>query len=84
MHTGMAQPMPISTTTTRRQAGRGEYVDHGKRNHGADHHHFTVGEIDQLDDAVDHRVAQRHDGINSPKRKAVYQLLNEDVHAAPD
>ena len=39
-------------------------------------------EIDQLDDAVDHRIAEGDDRIDAAKREAVDDLLQENIHAA--
>jgi hypothetical protein len=64
----------------RRQARSGQQVDHAERHHRTDHHHLAVGEVDELDDAVDHRVAERHDGVHRAERKTVDDLLDEDVH----
>jgi hypothetical protein len=66
----------------RRQAAGHQQIDHGERHHRADHHHFAVREIDELDDAVDHRVAERHDGIDASCGQAIDQLLQERVHVA--
>jgi hypothetical protein len=52
--------------------------------HGADHHHLAVGEVDELDDAVDHRVAERHHGIDAAQREAVDDLLEQYVHGFRD
>jgi hypothetical protein len=38
-----------------------------------------MGEIDQSEDAVDHRVAERDQGIDAAENDAVDQLLDEDV-----
>ena len=52
------------------------------RPHGADHDHFAMREIDELNDAIDHRVAERDHGIDAAERKAVDELLQEDIHRA--
>jgi hypothetical protein len=41
---------------------------------------FTVGEVDQLDDTVNHGVAQRDQGVEAAQGDAVDQLLNEKFH----
>ena len=51
--------------------------------HRADHHDFAVREVDELDDAVDHRVAERDDGVDAAERQAVDHLLQEDVQRLP-
>src|SRR5881392_3036010 len=38
-------------------------------------------EVDELNDAVDHRVAERHDGIHAAEREAIDHLLQKYVHA---
>ncbi len=81
MHTGTAQTTPARTIT----AG-GSAVDPasvaiiGQRDHGTHHHHFAVREVDQLDDAVHHGVAQRHDRVYASQRQSIYHLLQEDIH----
>ncbi len=54
-----------------------------ERHERADHEDVAVREIDQLDDAVDHRVAQRDEGIDRADGQRVHQLLDEgrDIHA---
>ena len=54
-----------------------------KRDHRADHHDLAVREVDELDDAVDHRVAQRDDRVDAAERQAVDELLEEDVQKLP-
>jgi hypothetical protein len=51
-----------------------------KGNHRTDHHHLTVGEVDQADDAVNHRVTQSDERVDSAQGEAVDQLLEESVH----
>src|SRR3981189_1529121 len=38
-----------------------------------------MGEIDQLNDPVNHGVSQRNDGIHTAQGQAVDELLKEDV-----
>ena len=57
----------------------GDRRDHRKRHHRADHHDLAVREIDQLDDAVHHRVAERDDGVDAAERQPVDDLLQENV-----
>jgi hypothetical protein len=40
-----------------------------------------VGEVDELDDPVDHRVAERHDRVDAAQRQAVDHLLQENVQS---
>jgi hypothetical protein len=51
---------------------------------GADHKHLAMGEVDQADDAVDHGVAQRDQGVHAAQHQAVDDLLKKDVHMYPD
>jgi hypothetical protein len=46
---------------------------------GADHEHVAVGEVQQLEDPVDQRVAQGDQGVHAPERHAVDGELDEDV-----
>jgi hypothetical protein len=39
-----------------------------------------VGEVDELDDAVDHGVAKGHQGVDSAQGDAVDQLLEKNFH----
>jgi hypothetical protein len=54
------------------------------------HEHVAVGEVDELDDAVDERVAERHEGIDRAQRDAqqehAYELLRgvDEVPHDPD
>ena len=48
----------------------------------ADHEDVAVGEVDELQDAVDHRVAERDQGVDRPDRDAVHEVLEELGHAA--
>ncbi len=64
----------------RRQPMTGERADRRVGDHGAQHHHFAMGEVDELDDAVHHGVAERDHGVNRAEREAVDQLLDEYVH----
>jgi hypothetical protein len=61
--------------------GAGQRGDHRHGDHRPDHHHLAMGEIDELDDPVDHRVTQGHDGVDAAQREAIDQLLQQDVHA---
>ena len=46
-----------------------------QRNEGADHEHVAVGEVDELDDPVDHRVAEGDEGVDRAERQRVGDLL---------
>jgi hypothetical protein len=52
----------------------------GKCPEGADHEDLAVGKVDQLDDAVHHRVAQCDDGVDTTKHQSVDDLLDENIH----
>jgi hypothetical protein len=39
-----------------------------------------MGEIDEFDDAVDHRVAERDQGIDAAQHEPVDELLDKDIH----
>ncbi|WDT82677.1 MAG: hypothetical protein MPW14_14175 [Candidatus Manganitrophus sp.] len=57
------------------QAGDGEEAEENDPEIGADHVDLAVGEVDQPHDAVDHRVAERHQRVHRAEREAVDQLL---------
>jgi hypothetical protein len=75
MHTGTAASI---------QSGARERRNHRECNHRAYHHHLAMGEVDQLDNAVDHGVTQRDHGVDAAQRESVDNLLQEDVHAWAD
>lgn len=52
-------------------------VEAGK---SADHQDVTVGEVDELEQPVDHTVAERDQGIDRAEREAVDQLLKKFLH----
>ena len=52
-------------------------IESGK---GPDHQYIPVGEVDELEDPVDHAVPERDQGIDRPQRKSVNQLLQKLVH----
>lgn len=54
-------------------AGEGEVGGQGAE--AADHDDLAVGEVDELDDAVDHRVADRDEPVEGAEDQAVGQLL---------
>ena len=58
-----------------RKAGRRRKQEEGKM--ATDHEHLAVGEVDEAQNAVDHRVAQRDQRVDGADRKGVDQLLNE-------
>jgi len=48
---------------------------------GADHEDVGVREIDEAQDAIDHRVAERDERIDGPEGQAVEELLQEFGHS---
>jgi hypothetical protein len=53
----------------------GQQAGHDQGGKGADHVDFTMGEVDQLNDAVDHGVAQGDQGVYAaPGQPAQKQL----------
>jgi hypothetical protein len=78
MQAGTAMSNPHS----RRPPGPGNpagtsRLDDGECDQRADHHHFAVGEIDQPEDAVDHRVAERDQRVDAALDEAVDDLLEK-------
>ena len=53
-----------------REGGHGIVADEG-----ADHEDVAVGEIDEAQDAIDHRVAQRDERVDRAERKSIDELL---------
>ena len=41
--------------------------------------HVPVGEVEQLQDPVDHREPERHERVDAPQRQAVDEQLDELV-----
>jgi len=68
----------------RRETGvsSGERADHRQRDHRADHHDLAVRKIDELHDAIHHRVAERYDGVDAAQRKPVHHLLQKHIHGS--
>ena len=50
-----------------------------RRQERADHEHVAVGEVDELDDPVDHRVAEGDQGVDRADRQGVDRLLDRDA-----
>src|SRR5690606_1324685 len=52
----------------------------------ADHEDFAVGEVDQLQDAVDHRVTERDEGVDAAEHESVEDLLQQyvEVEQSPE
>ena len=58
--------------------GHAEQREPRQRDEQAEHEDVAVGEVDQLDDAVHHRVAERDQREDGPAGEAVDGLLDED------
>ena len=54
---------------------------HRIRGQCPDHQHVAVREIDQVEDAVHHRVAEGDQRIDAAEDEAVEDLLKENFHA---
>ena len=62
---------PRPARAGRRSARLAEDVGQDEDRHeGADHEDVAVGEVDELDDAVDHRVAEGDEGVDRADRQA--------------
>ena len=53
--------------------------EHAVADEGADHVDLAVGEVQELEDPVHHRVAKRDQRVHAAEREPVDQLLNEEV-----
>ena len=49
----------------------------GDREHAAEHEHVAVGEVDQLEDAVDEGVPEGDEGVDAAGRDADQEDLEE-------
>ena len=59
------------------RSGQAEGHGHDPHRHeGADHEDVAVGEVDQLDDPVDHRVAEGDQRVDRAERQDVVELLD--------
>ena len=54
-----------------------EQIDGDNRSECTEHEHFGVGEVDQAQDAVDQRVAERNQCIDSAKRQTIKEVQPE-------
>ena len=59
-----------STEPTDERLGQPELSDEHRGHHRAEHEDVAVREVDQLEDAVDERVAERHERIEGAVRDA--------------
>ena len=55
-----------------------EAADRVEARKGAHHEDVAMGEVDELDDAVDHRVAEGDEGVDEAELEAVQQVLQEE------
>ena len=58
--------------------------EHVHRRERADHEDIAVREVDELDDAVDHRVADGDEGVDRADRQAVDELGGTDDEVIDD
>ena len=63
-----------------RQARAAEQRDDGPADQRTHHQHLAMGEVDEVDDAVHHGVAQGHQRIHAAQHQTVDDLLQKDVH----
>jgi hypothetical protein len=59
-----------------------QQVEDGQAGHGADHQHIAVGEVNQVQHAVHHGVAQRDQCIHAAQHQPVNDLLDKSIHFA--
>ena len=70
----------ISSDDVDRRLGRAaEGGEHAVADERADHVDLAVREVQQLQDPVDHRVAERDQGVDAAERQPVDELLHEEV-----
>ncbi len=55
-------------------------ADDGPAGQRADHQDLAVREIDEVDDAVHHGVAQGYQGVHAAENQTVDDLLQQDFH----
>ena len=69
--TRSATAIPSTIGTGARAGAEPEPADdHAARDEPAEREHVAVREVDQLEDAVDERVAERHERVDRPVRQA--------------
>ena len=54
--------------------------DRSESDEGADHQHVAMGEVDQAENAIHHRVAQRDDCVHAADHEAVDDLLKQGLN----
>ena len=65
----------------RRCLGEPELVDKDGSHHRPEHEHVAVREVDQLQDAVDERVSERDQGMESAVRQPYQENAEELIGA---
>ena len=63
-----------------RVLGPAERMQHAEADERADHEHVAVREVQELEDAVDERVAERDQRVDAAERERVDGELDEGVH----
>ncbi len=58
-----------------------ERADDRQSDHRAHHRNFAMGKIDQLENAVDHCVAECNERVDAAQHQTVDQLLQKNIHA---
>ena len=66
----------------RRVARAAEHLEDAEADERADHEDVAVGEVQELEDAVDERVAERDEGVGAALGQAVERQLGEGVQSA--
>ncbi len=66
----------------RKGGGPSEPAQHAEADESTDHVHLALREIEQSQDAIHDRVAEREERVEASERQAVDQLLGEEVHGA--
>ena len=75
--------MPIAVIRGASRGARVPVEEDQPRGQGAertDHEDLAMGEVDQLDDAVDHGVTDGDQCVERPQSQPVHELLGELVH----
>jgi urease alpha subunit len=58
-----------------------EVFEDGQAGHRADHQHIAVGEVNQVQHAVHHGVAQRDQCVHAAEHQSIDNLLDKSIHA---
>ena len=73
--------MSSSHTGTTGLCAPAERLQRAVADERADHEDVAVGEVEELEDAVDERVAERDQRVDAPERQSVEGELEEGGHA---